>query len=72
VLEVMLGAPKTRLSTLPINVAETRPREDVQWKVRAEVYTRRADRGGQCPGQDLPPAFQVGASRAVIAKIIMA
>src|SRR6185437_6815180 len=40
--------------------AETRPSDDVQWEVRAEVHTRQADCGGQRPGQDLPPAFQVG------------
>ena len=66
------GHAEHQVEHAPDEHAETRPRDDVQWEVRAEVQARQADHGGQCPGQDLPSAFQVGASRAVIAKITMA
>jgi hypothetical protein len=54
------GHAEDQVEHAPDQYAETRPRDDVQWKVRSEVRTRQADRGGQCPGQDFQPAFQVG------------
>jgi hypothetical protein len=61
-----------RLSAPPDEHAQARPRGDVQWEVRAEVDPGQADRGGQGPGQDFPPSFEVGGHQKVIAKITMA